>query len=124
MVNSHEWGPMAIGKEGIYYLNCDRVEGKNPLINFGPNSPKHLLRSDKFEYAPDIMVNSFYDPENNEVAAFEELIGSHGGLGGDQTKPFIMYPSHWRLEDEEIVGAEHLHKVLKNKINEIKCNDL
>ena len=121
MVNSHEWGPMAIGKEGIYYLNCDRVEGKNPLINFGPNSPKHLLRSDKFEYAPDIMVNSFYDPENNEVAAFEELIGSHGGLGGDQTKPFIMYPSHWRLEDEEIVGAEHLHKVLKNKINEIKA---
>ena len=120
MVNSHQWGPMAIGKEGIYYLNCERVEGKNPLINFGDNSPKHLLRSDKFEYAPDILVNSFYDPENNEVAAFEELIGSHGGLGGGQSKPFIMYPSRWKLEDEEIVGAEHLYKVLKNKIKDIK----
>lgn len=124
MVNSQEWGPMVIGKEGIYYLNCDRVEGKNPLLNFGVNSPKHLLRSDKFDYAPDIMVNSFYDPENNEVAAFEELIGSHGGLGGDQSQAFIMYPSHWKLEDEEIVGAEKLHKVLKNKINEIKGPDI
>ena len=29
-------------------------------------------------------VNSVYDPTNDEVAAFEELIGSHGGLGGTQ----------------------------------------
>ena len=120
MVQSSEFGPLAIGKEGIYYLSQDKVEGKNPLANFGENSAKHLLRSDKFEYAPDILVNSFYDPEKNEVAAFEELIGSHGGLGGGQSKPFIMYPSHWKLEEEEIIGAEHLHRILKDEIKSIQ----
>jgi uncharacterized membrane protein YvlD (DUF360 family) len=120
MVYSEEYGPMAIGKKGIYYLNHDKVEGQNPLENFGKNAAKHLLRSSEFEYSPDIMVNSFYDQDKNEVAAFEELIGSHGGLGGGQSRPFIMYPSHWKLEDEEIIGAEHLHKILKSKIDHIK----
>ena len=38
------------------------------------------------EHAPDLLLLSQYDPELGEVAAFEELIGSHGGLGGDQTR--------------------------------------
>ncbi|GAB6055597.1 phage holin family protein [Methanobacterium movens] len=120
MVHSLEWGPLAIGKEGIYYLKCDRIEGDNPLRDFGENARHHLLRTHKFEYVPDILVNSFYNPDKNEVAAFEELVGSHGGLGGGQSKPFIMYPSHWNLEDDEIIGAEHLHRVLKEKINRIR----
>lgn len=44
---------------------------------------------------------SLYDPEKDEVAAFEELIGSHGGLGGCQSRPFIMYPSNWNLGNEK-----------------------
>ncbi len=120
MVQSMEWGPLAIGKEGIYYLKCDRIEGKNPLLDFGENARPHLLRTDKFEYVPDILVNSFYNPDKNEVAAFEELVGSHGGLGGGQSRPFIMYPSTWNLDDDEIVGAEHLHRVLKEKVSEIR----
>jgi len=27
------------------------------------------------------------------VAAFEELVGNHGGLGGPQTEPFIVHPA-------------------------------
>jgi len=27
------------------------------------------------------------------VAAFEELVGSHGGLGGEQTNAFLVHPS-------------------------------
>ena len=38
------------------------------------------------------MVGSFYDPELDEGCAFEELISFHGGLGGPQTRPFILYP--------------------------------
>ena len=38
------------------------------------------------------MVNSRYDPELDEVAAFEDQVGSHGGLGGPQTHPFLLYP--------------------------------
>ena len=56
--------------------------------------------------------NSVYDVENDEVYAFEELIGSHGGAGGSQQYPFILYPSNWDL-DEEIFGAENVHKFFK-----------
>ena len=40
------------------------------------------------------MVGSFYDPMLDEGCAFEELISFHGGLGGPQTRPFILHPAH------------------------------
>ena len=66
---------------------------------------KHLRRTDGFPDAPDILVNSFYKAETNEVAAFEELIGSHGGLGGFQTQPFVLFPVEWHVEEDDLVGA-------------------
>lgn len=119
LVDSKEYGSLVIGGDGIYYLDSDKIEGENPLKDFGKNAVHHLKRTNSFKYVPDILVNSFYDPESEEVAAFEELIGSHGGLGGGQCRPFIMHPSGWNLEEEEIIGAEKLHKVLKNKLEDI-----
>ncbi len=116
MVNSEELGALVIGEEGIYYLDEDKFQGKNPLEVFGENAAMHLRKSSKFYNGPDVWVNSFYNPETNEVAAFEELIGSHGGLGGEQSHAFIMYPSEWNLTDEKILGSENLHKVLMKQI--------
>lgn len=113
MVHSIEFGPIAISNNGTYYLRVGKVEGENPLVNFGHHVGAHLLRTDSFPHAPDILVNSFYDPETDEVAAFEELVGSHGGLGGSQTSPFIMFPSEWKIENKNIVGARDLHNQLK-----------
>ena len=45
----------------------------------------------------------------------EELIGSHGGAGGNQQYPFIIYPSEWSLE-EEIFGSENVYKFFKNEM--------
>jgi hypothetical protein len=73
----------------------------------------HLLRYNAFKDAPDIYVNSFYNAESNEVAAFEELIGCHGGMGGYQTRPFVMYPSEWQLEDEHLIGAPAVYHQFK-----------
>ncbi|MGO9386959.1 MAG: phage holin family protein [Methanobacterium sp.] len=117
MVHSSKYGPLAIGGEGIHYLRDNTVEGKDPLVNFGSMAVEHLIRNNSFEHIPDILVNSFYDSEKEEVAAFEELVGSHGGLGGEQSYPFLMYPVEWDLNNEEIIGAEELHRILKNKLN-------
>ena len=119
LVDSFTNGPMAIGAEGIYYLNTDRIEGKNPLKNFGKNAAMHLKRHNKFKNMPDILVNSFYDPKTEEICAFEELIGSHGGLGGSQTRPFILYPSNWE-DPEELIGAKSIYDFLKKEIDELK----
>ena len=58
------------------------------------------------------MVGSFYDPELDEGCAFEELISFHGGMGGPQTRAFILHPVGLELPDEPIVGAAHVHEVL------------
>lgn len=114
LVHSDPHGPLVIGSKGVYYLEGDRVEGEDPLTSFGKNAAKYLRRLDSFPHVADIMVNSLYDPETGEVAAFEELIGSHGGLGGDQMLPFLMFPAEWKLKKEEIVGAMELHSQLQD----------
>lgn len=120
LVRSSEKGDMAIGRNGTYYLDSDEIEGINPLENFGKNIVRHLKRNSSFKYTPDILVNSFYDNENDEVCAFEELIGSHGGAGGSQSKPFILYPSQWNTPNEEIIGAENIYKILKTNLKNLK----
>ena len=120
VVRSSEKGDMAIGKNGTYYLDTDEIEGENPLEGFGKNIARHLKRNSSFKYTPDIIVNSFYDEENDEVCAFEELVGSHGGAGGSQSKPFILYPSDWNIDEEEIVGAESIYRILKSNLKNLK----
>ena len=120
LVRSSEKGDLAIGRDGIYYLDNDKIEGKNPLEGFGKNIARHLKRNSSFKYTPDILVNSFYDSEKDEVCAFEELVGSHGGAGGSQTQPFILYPSDWDVSDEEIIGAENIYKLLKENLEKLK----
>ena len=65
------------------------------------------------EHAPDLLLISQYDPELGEVAAFEELIGSHGGLGGFQTRPFILHPSDWVLDEELPLGAPAIYRNIR-----------
>jgi uncharacterized membrane protein YvlD (DUF360 family) len=113
MIRSQTFGAMVIAASGIRYLADDRVEGTDPLLPFGPNAADHLRRTDSFRTAPDILVNSFFDPHADEGAAFEELIGFHGGLGGEQTQPFLMYPSVFSPPAEPIVGAAAVHVLLK-----------
>ena len=122
LVRSSEKGDMAIGKNGTYYLDTGEIEGSNPLEGFGDNIVHHLKRNSSFKHTPDLLVNSFYDSEKDEVCAFEELVGSHGGAGGSQTKPFILYPSSWKLPDEEIIGAESIYKILKENSAKLKEN--
>ncbi|WP_455282588.1 alkaline phosphatase family protein, partial [[Eubacterium] cellulosolvens] len=120
LVKSEKDGGIILSKNGKYYLNNDHVEGENPLTNFGRRAPHHLRRTDSFQNVPDIVVNSFYDPEKDEGAAFEEQIGFHGGMGGHQNKGLLLYPTEWKLNKEEIVGAEHLHRVLKSQLKDLQ----
>jgi putative membrane protein len=119
MVRSQQQGPVVISAEGRYFLDDDRVEGENPLAAFGTHAAKHLRRTDSFPDAPDILVNSFYRAETNEVAAYEELIGSHGGLGGYQTEPLLLFPAEWELATENLIGAEAVHRQLKTWLDQL-----
>jgi uncharacterized membrane protein YvlD (DUF360 family) len=113
LVHSREHGPVVLGRAGTRYLAEDRVEGDDPLRGFGPRAAAHLRRTDGFANAPDVLVNSFYDPVLEQGCAFEELISFHGGLGGPQTRPFIFHPVELAVPDDPIVGAAAVHGVLR-----------
>ena len=52
------------------------------------------------------------DAETGEVAAFEELVGSHGGIGGAQTEAFLLYPAAFEAPPDTVLGAPAVHRVL------------
>ena len=113
LVRSERHGALAIGSEGTRFLDSDRVEGEDPLAPFGPNAADHVRRTDGFEHCADLMVNSAFWSEFGEVAAFEELVGSHGGLGGTQSHPFVLHPAELEWPEEEVIGAEHVHRIFR-----------
>jgi uncharacterized membrane protein YvlD (DUF360 family) len=112
LVRSAEHGAVALGAKGANFLDEGRVEGEDPLAPFSPTAAAHLLRTDGFTHVADVMVNSFYDEQLDEGCAFEELISFHGGMGGPQTRPFILHPIELEAPDEPIIGAEAAHRVL------------
>ncbi|MGW2269118.1 alkaline phosphatase family protein [Streptomyces yangpuensis] len=93
-------------------------EAEELLAAFGPGAAEAVRRTDSFPHVADIMVNSAYDPDTGTVHAFEEQIGSHGGLGGEQGRPFLMWPTELSDPGEELVGAEAVHSVLRRWLAE------
>jgi hypothetical protein len=119
LVRSSEHGPLAIGKEGTHYLETGQVEGRDPLAPFGENAAEKVLRTDGFPHVADIMVNSTYWPDLEEVAAFEELIGSHGGMGGPQQYPFLLAPAGFAYPNDLIVGPGNVHHQLRRWLTDL-----
>lgn len=47
------------------------------------------------------------------MAAYEELVGNHGGLGGWQTQAVLVHPAAWTVDDEApLAGADAVHRQL------------
>jgi uncharacterized membrane protein YvlD (DUF360 family) len=113
MVRAEAQGALAIGAGGVNHLDTGRIEGEDPLSPFGPDAARHLRRTDAFPHCADLMINSAYWPQFGEVAAFEELVGSHGGLGGTQCFPFVLHPRDLQWPDGEVVGAESINRILR-----------
>ena len=110
-------GPLVLSRNGQRDLDADRVSGADPLASFSPSTAGFLRRLSGYSNVGDIVVNSLLEPGTDQVAAFEELIGCHGGAGGLQTRPFVLYPSEWPEPTSPIVGAENLHAFLSAHIS-------
>jgi uncharacterized membrane protein YvlD (DUF360 family) len=113
LVRSERDGAVVLGPSGAHYLDRAEVEGDDPLAPFGPNAAAHVKRTDGFRHCGDLMINSTYWSETDEVAAFEELVGSHGGLGGEQSFPFALVPSEFARPGKTVVGPGEMHRWLR-----------
>ncbi|MEV0285446.1 phage holin family protein [Kribbella sp. NPDC050820] len=111
VVDSLAEGPVAIGRAGVHVLRSGRIEGEDPLTPYGPFAIASMLRQAEMPHNGDIVVISRLDDYTHEVAAFEELVGSHGGIGGWQTEAVLVHPSRWEV-DEPPVGSDAVHALL------------
>jgi hypothetical protein len=120
---------VVIGFEGEHHLVSGRVTGTDPLLPFGPRAAGDLLRLMRFRTAPALFVHSTLDPVTGEVHAFEEQVGSHGGLGGGQTEAVLVHPVEWKVAEDlrdrsvpgeaPLVGAATIHEQLVRWMGEV-----
>jgi uncharacterized membrane protein YvlD (DUF360 family) len=135
LVAAERTGSLVLGRDGAEVPVAELVDGEGPLAGFPPGAAAAIRRTDSFPHVADIMVNSMYDPAAGQVHAFEEQIGSHGGLGGEQSGAFLMSPRELSpavaddaaraengaghdTDDTELVGAERIHRVLRRWLRE------
>jgi uncharacterized membrane protein YvlD (DUF360 family) len=122
LVRSEKDGDMVLGKGGIHFLDDDTVEGQDPLAKFGLNAAMHLKRESSFTNCPDLVVNTLYDPETDEMAGFETQVSHHGGLGGSQNHAFIFYPTSMPWDGTPVVGAMNVHRLLKGWRDQVQID--
>jgi uncharacterized membrane protein YvlD (DUF360 family) len=106
--------PIALGKRGRRDLHTGQVVGEDPLIPYGDIElrAEQVQRIADFPNAGDLIVNSTLYADGT-VAAMEELIGSHGGLGGEQTDAFIFHPQDLHVPPTR--NATDIYRVLDNR---------
>ena len=120
LVRDGQRGPLAIGAGGTHELATGRVDGVDPLAPFGRAAAEAVRRTDSFPHCPDLVINSGYHPDTGLVYSFEEQIGAHGGLGGEQNNAFLLYPSHLPPPDGPLVGAEAVHRLFVGWLDHLR----
>jgi hypothetical protein len=104
-LGAHGW--RAVSPEG-----STGGEGIDPLAPYGPQAADDVRSLDGRRHVGDIVVLGAFDPGTGEVAAFEELVGSHGGLGGAQTEALLLHPATWSVPSSPLNGLA-LHQLLR-----------
>ncbi|MGX1855050.1 phage holin family protein [Streptomyces sp. NPDC055299] len=122
LVRSAAHGPVVLGPAGAeHHLATGHLFGADPLAPFGDGAADAVRRTDRFPHTADLMINSACDPATGTVHAFEEQIGSHGGLGGAQSHPFLLWPAELTPpvpDGAPLTGAEQVHRVLRRWLAE------
>ena len=80
---------------------------------FGDDAGELLARVGELEHVGDLMLLGRLDPASGQVVNMEELVGSHGGLGGWQTQPFILCPAAWQPAADPLEGAPAVYDQLR-----------
>ena len=111
VTRSQSGGALVSGPGGVLDLATGDVLGRDPLDGYPPELADSIGRLADFANAGDLIVNGA-TLEDGRVAAFEPQVSVHGGAGGEQTAPFVIYPTQFEVPDEPLVGAAAIYAIL------------
>ena len=106
------WRPVVDGEVGT-------GEGPDPLADFGPLAAADLAQLDRRDHVGDLVLLGRFDRTLGEVVAFEELVGSHGGLGGWQTEALLIHPASWAVADSHPLSGSEVHRALMDRLEQL-----
>jgi len=69
-----------------------------------------LRRLNSFERSGDLVVFGAYD--GDKQVNFEDQVGGHGSVGGDQLHPFLLAKKEWGLDTAHVTNASDLYPML------------
>jgi uncharacterized membrane protein YvlD (DUF360 family) len=94
--------------------------GENPLTPYGRWAAADLISLDARAHVGDLVLLGAVDPRTGEVAAFEELVGSHGGLGGDQSSAILIHPASWPASSQPELDGSDVHEMLLERLRQLR----
>jgi hypothetical protein len=127
---AHEGIWLVVAREGEQVLILDEdsvltvdadgqqhMEGDHPLgrLPEPQHAAEQILRVAHFPQSGDLMVVGPYDPNEDTVICFERQYASHGGLGGPQDYPFIIYPQHLNWDLSGVQNSRDLYSFFANQ---------
>lgn len=124
VVDTAARGLVAVGPGGVRWLEPGdqdpAVDGVDPVARYGGQAAADLRRLGRLAEAGDVVLLSDVTPEGR-VHAFEDQVGSHGGLGGAQNLAVLLHPADLPVDDDLLadvdgvrmpVGADRVHEQL------------
>ncbi len=113
IVCSSNGEPLILSRQGrVFYRNgAKTVDGEDPLKPFEDAEyiEQEILTQMAMPEAGDLVLYGAYS--DSRVINFEEQMGGHGGIGGMQNTPFILYPSGVRFPFRDVKNARELYHV-------------
>lgn len=121
MVRAADGAVRVYGSEGWRLLDGrNSACAADPLEPYGPDAEPSLLQLDRRAHVGDLVLLGRADPALGEVVSFEELVGSHGGLGGGQTRAILVAPHDWALPEPGVpLDGMTVHELLLRRLADL-----
>jgi len=71
---------------------------------------QQLRRLNSFDASGDLIVFGSYD--GDKQVNFEDQVGGHGSIGGDQLHPFLLAKTEWGIDTSSVTNASDLYPKL------------
>ena len=107
MVLGAAGSPLVFGPRGVRDLAGGVLDGDDPLVGYPSRAAADLARLCGLPHCGDLVLFSTVDA-SGRIHAFEDQVGSHGGIGGPQNHAILIHPRAWDLDEDLLEDVDGL----------------